>query len=159
MRQPALLEPLQKLEPTLESWLGEEPWSAERQDEADADFCALFVLSPETSPCASAWIGDEPARVGAALAERVQRWCDALGISISDEPLGRVPRDHVAVLCGLLAHAWLSGPQGAPLADEILTQGLTPWVHRFADAVQQKTSNPLYRATARLLQILVDTPP
>ena len=157
LRRAELLEPLQKLEPQLASWLGQEPWDERQQDETDAEFCALFVLSPETSPCASAWIGDEPARVGAAFAERVQRWCDALEISISNEPLGRVPRDHVAVLSGLLAHAWLSGPQGAPLAEEILTQGLAPWVHRFVDSVQAKTANPLYRATVRLLRILIDT--
>lgn len=155
IRLPEILQPLMKLEPSLEEWLGTEPWDSNRSDDADADFCSLFVLSPTTSPCASAWFGDEPARIGSHFHNRVEAWSTALGIQLSNEPLGRVPSDHVAVLSGLLAHAILLGEAGAPLAEQIADEGLRPWVSRFVEAVLEKTGNPLYRAIVKLLDILV----
>jgi TorA maturation chaperone TorD len=155
LRHPGLLGPFNALEPGFDAWLGHEPWESERSDEADADFCELFLMGKHTSPCASAWIGDEPAVIGAAFHEHVDGWCDDLHLTLSDQPLGRVPRDHVAVLSGLLAHALLHGDAGARLADEIITHGLAPWLSRFVAAVLANTDNPLYRATVRLLEMLV----
>jgi len=155
IRLPEVLNPLMKLEPSLGEWLGSEPWDATRCDDVDADFCSLFVLSPTTSPCASAWFGDEPARIASHFHNRVEAWSAALGIQLSHEPLGRVPSDHVAVLSGLLAHAILLGDAGASLAEQIVEEGLRPWLSRFAAAVLEKTQNPLYRAIVQLLEILV----
>ncbi|MFT5435332.1 MAG: hypothetical protein ACI9OJ_006049, partial [Myxococcota bacterium] len=86
-RHPGLLGPLEALEPGLGSWLGDEPWTADRSDDVDANFCALFLLGKHTSPCASAWIGDEPARVGAAFEERVGDRCDALHLTLTLNPV------------------------------------------------------------------------
>jgi TorA maturation chaperone TorD len=159
LRDPALRTPLAQLEATLPDWLGRDPWSAHRFDEAAADFCELFVLSPGTSPCASAWLGDEPARIGAAFNTHVEHWCGALGLAISNAPLGRVPRDHVAVLLGLYAHATLKADEASSaLAAEIYDSALAPWIPRFARAVLKKTRNPLYRAVARLLDQLLEDP-
>ena len=94
--------------------------------------------------------------MGSAFHQRVEVWCDALHLSLSHGPLGRVPRDHVAVLSGLLAHAWLAGSAGDVLAEAIVTEALAPWVPRFIDAVLLKSTNPLYRATVQLLQVLLD---
>ena len=116
------------------------------------EFCALFVVSRETCPYASAWLPGAPADVGAALTRKVDHWMEQLGVEVAPGEWGNIPRDHIAVLTGLVALALLSEmPAGEALARTIAAETLS-WVPKFADAVAAASTSPLYRAAARLLE-------
>ncbi|MDF1663500.1 MAG: molecular chaperone TorD family protein [Planctomycetota bacterium] len=154
LRHPDIVSVLDKLEPGVKDYLGDGDWTEQQWDECAADFCGLFLSNKNTAPFASAWYGEEASVVGAAQSELVDAWCGLLGISISGGPWGNVPKDHIAVLVGLMAHALhVPGPEGEALAQDILERGLDPWVDKFTKAVLGATDNPLYRSIVRLLSL------
>lgn len=154
LRHPDIVSVLDKLEPGVEEYLGSGDWTEQQWDYCAADFCGLFLSNKKTAPFASAWMGEEASVVGAAHSELVDAWCGHLGISVGGGPWGNVPRDHIAVLVGLMAHALhVPGPEGEALAQDILQRGLNPWVHKFTQAVLGATENPLYRSIVRLLVV------
>lgn len=154
LRHPDIVSVLEKLEPGLEAYLGDGDWTEHQWDLCAADFCQLFLTNKSTAPFASAWMGDEPSVVGAAQTQLVDDWCAHLGISLAGGPWGNVPKDHIAVLVGLMAHALhVPGATGEALAQDILSRGLQPWVGRFKDAVLKSTENPLYRSIVKLLEL------
>lgn len=120
--------------------------------DAATDFCALFVVSKPTCPYASAWLPGTSAETGAAITRSVDDWMTQLAIELAPGAWGNIPRDHVAVLAGLVALALHQpGPDGVALARTIAASTLG-WVPAFADAVCAATGNPLYRAAARMVE-------
>ena len=163
---PAFLEALDHYEPGARDYLEAVASDTESGLERMAvDFCALFLASSATAPYASAWISasgrqGEDSVSSVATTEQILRsidgWMSEVGMEIAPGEWGNVPRDHVAVLAGLVAHALQMGEAGQILATEINQQALF-WIADFERAVCSSTPNPLYRATVRMLgDALVD---
>jgi TorA maturation chaperone TorD len=154
LRHPDIMAVLDSLEPGVRDYLDSGEWTKAQWDLCAADFCHLFLTNKETAPFASAWMGDEPSVYGAELTALIDQWCERLELSINGGPWGNVPKDHVAVLTGLVAHSLhKTGPAAQALAEDILSRGLRPWIHRFIAAVSAATQNPLYKAAVQLLDI------
>jgi len=155
--EPTFLDALESYEPGVRDYLEQVARDPKAGLERIAvDFCALFLAKPATSPYASAWVTAN-AKTGARatpqqLLQSVEGWMRELGMEIAPGEWGNVPRDHVAVL---VAHALYAGPRGLELAAEIREQAL-PWVADFRRAVCERTANPLYRATVRMLTDALD---
>jgi TorA maturation chaperone TorD len=157
LSHPDLARVFEELSPGFMAYVGRGPWTQAQQDMADADFCHLFLLNKGTAPYASAWVGDDPAVAGAAVTELSERWCERLSLKIEAGPWGNIPRDHVAVLIGLIAHASLTpGPHSEGLIADILQRGLGRWIFQFINAVESATNNPVYRGAVLLLADLLD---
>jgi TorA maturation chaperone TorD len=164
--EPQFLDALDAYEPRIRVYLENVAGDPEAGLERMAvDFCALFLMNSATAPYASAWSAKSVQPDGfsesrAATPEQMLRsidgWMREVGMEIAPGEWGNVPRDHVAVLAGLVAHALHAGPAGARLAKEIKRHALF-WVDDFKVAVCSRTQNPLYRASVRMLcDALVD---
>ena len=95
------------------------------------DFCALFLANSATAPYASAWNAAKLSPIATnrsqnatteQILQAVGGWMREVGMEIAPGEWGNVPRDHVAVLVGLIAHALWMGPRGLELAAEIKQQ-------------------------------------
>lgn len=175
LRDPAFVEALEQYQPGVRADLNEVAKDLDVGLERLAvDYCALFLAHPATSPYASAWVakasqpgnvlarddaGNSGSRSDAKIAEpmtsdqilhSVDQWMGQLGMEIAPGAWGNVPRDHVAVLAGLVANALHRGPEGVQLANAIRDRALY-WVGDFEKAVCARTRNPLYQAAVRML--------
>ncbi len=153
LRAPALRDALSAYDSDCAAYLDAlDAGGADALEQAATEFCSLFVLGKNTSPHASAWLGSDPAETGAAITRSVAGWMDQLGVEVAPGDWGNIPRDHLAVLCGLVAIALHAPhPAGERLARTIAVEALG-WVPAFAEAVEHATTNPLYRAAARLAE-------
>jgi TorA maturation chaperone TorD len=164
--EPQFLDALEAYEPGTRRYLESVAGAPEAGLEGMAvDFCALFLTNSATAPYASAWsttsaqagsVGEPRAATTEQMLKSIEGWMREVGMEIAPGEWGNVPRDHVAVLAGLVAHALHAGPTGAMLAKEINQHALF-WVDDFKVAVCSRTENPLYRASVRMLcDALVD---
>jgi TorA maturation chaperone TorD len=157
---PKFAEAMESYEPGTRAYLEGIARDAESGLEGMAvDFCALFLANSATAPYASAWnavrLSPSPTNrsqnaTTEQILQSVDGWMREVGMEIAPGEWGNIPRDHAAVLVGLIAHALWMGPRGLELAAEIKQQALF-WVDDFKDAVCARTRNPLYRATVRML--------
>lgn len=181
LRNPAFVEALEQYQPGVRADLDDVAKDVDAGLERLAvDYCALFLASPATSPYASAWVSkaSQPGNVLASngvgsvgspsdanpaalmtsdqILHSVDQWMAQLGMEIAPGAWGNVPRDHVAVLAGLVANALHRGPEGVELANAIRDRAMY-WVGDFEKAVCARTRNPLYQAAVRMLNdALVD---
>ena len=111
-------------------------------------------MSKATSPMLSVWMPGEQLDNGSRLCAQVDTWQERLEVELDDGPWGNLPRDHIAVSLGLYALALVSTDQ-AGMSEEIADAALRETLPRFTAAVIEHTTNPIYRAGARLLLELI----
>ena len=152
LRTPTLRDALSAYDSQCAAYIDELEASTAALEAAATDFCTLFLIERRTSPHASAWMGGDSTQIGAEISQAVTVWMEQLGVEVAPGDWGNIPRDHLAVLCGLVSLALLAQqPAGEILARHIVASWLG-WVPTFAAAVENATSNPLYRAAARLTE-------
>ena len=120
------------------------------REELDVEYCRLFLLPKGVSPFAAAWGWSDTQEQRAVLQDRIGGLFDRLRLRPQDSGLGHLPADHVGILLALASVALTGDEQGA-LADEALAI-LRAGRDRFAAAVAERTTSPLYRASALLLE-------
>jgi TorA maturation chaperone TorD len=149
-----VLSIFEELQPGAASYLKSAQDSPDIREEIDAEFCRLFLMSKATSPMASVWLPGEQLANGARIAALVDGWQEQLDVELNDGPWGNLPRDHFAMLLGLYALALLAD-EHADVAKEIRELLLAPALPRFAEALCQHSSNPVYRAGVKLAEMLI----
>lgn len=145
LRQPGMLETLDKLEPGCSEYLSRE-WQTDDFEQAAVDYCSLFVLPRGAPPFAGAWLGGAPQEHSQRLLAQIH----GIARQLDTEPgFANLPVDHFGLLLPLLAEAWLRDHRKA--VDGLRQEILEPTIPAFAAACRQRTRNPLYRALASLL--------
>ena len=142
---------LVRLEPNLATELGRDLCKANRE-ELDEEFARLFLLPGGVSPFATHWIAstskEQQEKTRDEISVLVERSLAAIGRSpIHDEPWGRIPKDHIAVLFDLIAEAEASSDvRDREVAAHLDRELLGEWIASFGNALEEQARNPLYRA-------------
>lgn len=151
---PPARDSLRAIEADLARWLaGEE---AEEAPGPAEDFVRLFVAPCEAPPYASAWLPGERELLGARIHDFVGRVLSALGRErVVRPPWGRLPLDHLGLLCELVAAAATEGEPARRRAGELLrSEVLDPCLFPFGRRLRERARHPLYRAAGTLLVAL-----
>lgn len=157
LNREGLAQGFEELEPGFIDYIVGE-WGVEHFDQASAEYCRLFLMPKGTAPVASAWMGDEPAQVGAQIHDAIMGWMLALDLDLEQGPWGRLPLDHIAVLSGLYSLALQSEDEvTVGLAAQIKERAVRPWLGAWVEAVLAKSQNPLYRGVVKLLREIFET--
>ena len=139
-------ECLERCEPDCASALAR-PWTQEEIEAAAVEYCRLFVVPQAVAPLASAWLSDENAGGGAAIAGLVDQIVAIVELELPQE-LAVLPRDHIAVLLAIAA--WMI-ETSHPAADDFIARTLSPWLGRFSSELAAQAELPLYRAFGSFL--------
>ncbi|HBP21239.1 MAG TPA: hypothetical protein DEA08_26060 [Planctomycetes bacterium] len=151
LRQPPVRATLERAAPGAAAAL--DAWDDEAQRE---EFTRLFLLPEGVSPRASAWLPRERDTLGAGVARVSEALLAELGRSPDQLPgVGRLPRDHGALLLELAALALERDPRrGASFVKE----SLAPWLGVCGRELERTSRSPLYRALGVLLATLHPRP-
>lgn len=141
LQEPGTKAVLTQLEPTCSDLL-DKKWTPKDFEEAAVEYCRLFILNPAVPIRAAAWFEDNSPEI----ASRIQFMIDN-GFLALPESFQTLSPDHLAVL--LLVQTTLAGGD----ATQFEADNLASWVPNFANALAQKTTHPLYRLAARLIEL------
>jgi len=140
LQEPGTKAVLTQLEPTCAEFLSK-PWTPQDFEDAAVEYCRLFILNPAVPVRAAAWFEDDSLEI----ATRIQFMLDN-GFLTLPETFQTLSPDHLAVL--LLTRTTLAGED----ATQFEADNLTPWVPQFAKALAEKTTHPIYRLAAKLIE-------
>jgi len=141
LQEPGTRAALTHLEPTCTDLL-EKKWTPGDFEEAAVEYCRLFILDPAVPIRAAAYFEDNSLEI----ASRIQFMLDNGFLSLPESFRSLSP-DHLAVL--LLTQTTLAGEDAA----QFEADNLTSWVPKFAKALSDRTTHPLYRLAARLIDL------
>lgn len=141
LQEPGTKTILTHLEPSCSELLDKE-WTPQDFEDAAVEYCRLFILNPAVPIRATAWFDDNSTEI----ASRIQFMLDN-GFLTLPETFQTLSPDHLAVL--LLIQTTLAGED----ATQFEADNLTPWVPKFATALGERTTHPIYRLVSRLLDL------
>jgi len=141
LMEPATASLLIQLEPSCADLLGKQ-WSADDYEEASVEYCRLFIVNPVVPARAAAYFEEQELEI----ASRIQFMLDNGFLELPEKFQNLAP-DHVATL--LLIRTSIEGEDEA----QFTADNITPWIPRFAEALLEKTTHPIYRLAARLVMI------
>jgi TorA maturation chaperone TorD len=145
---------LARLEPALDAELDNELTSL-AQENLHAEFARLFLLPGGVSPFATQWISDHSMRdrTRDEITGLIKRSLSALGrMEIHQEPWGRLPSDHIAVIFDVVAQADASSdPRDRKVAAHLDRELLGAWLGSFGRTLSEQAHHPLFRALGEVL--------
>jgi len=157
LQQAEISSVFEKLQTGFQDYLNKTDWNEQQIEQLAADYCQLFILPQKSglSLRASHWMSSD-AENDLSRLEAVINELDFDSKSCL-AGVDNLPSDHLGILLYFISSIYASKrSEIRKLAKSIIQLVLLPWIFQFTGNLQSHCKNPLYLASAKLLQELMD---